>query len=151
MDLKLSREKVMQVLKALRAGSTTPAFARELSVGQTLWFQTAVEMLDEVADCEHFEVRFLRARYGGGKTHFLRRLQLEAKARNWATAYVLLKHGKVELDRFNTIVAEIADKLELPDGGRGLPSLLRRALSALAKRNGYDRSGPLSSKKRERA
>ena len=56
------------------------------------------------------------ARYGGGKTHFLRCLQSEAKARGWATAYVLLKHGEVELDRFNTIVAEIADKLELPEG-----------------------------------
>lgn len=151
MNPTITREKAVQVLKALRTGSTPAAFARELAVGQTNWFQAAVDLLDEVADCEHFDVRFLRARYGGGKTHFLRCLQSEAKARNWATAYVLLKHGEVELDRFNTIVAEIADKLELPDGKRGLTALLQQALIGLAKRNGYDRAGTVSFRTRERA
>jgi P-loop Domain of unknown function (DUF2791) len=147
----LPRPKAVQVLKALRSGSTPAAFALELAVGQTPWFQTAIQLLDELADCEHFDVRFVRARYGGGKTHFLRCLQSEAKARGWATAYVLLKHGEVELDRFNTIVAEIADKLELPDGKRGLPLLLKQALIGIAKRNGYDPAGPMSFKTRERA
>lgn len=151
MNTALPRPKAVQVLKALRSGSTPAAFALELSVGQTPWFQMAVMLLDELADCEHFDVRFVRARYGGGKTHFLRCLQAEAKARGWATAYVLLKHGEVELDRFNTIVAEIADKLELPDGKRGLPSLLKQALIGIAKRNGYDPAGPMSFKTRERA
>lgn len=151
MDTTLPRPKAVQVLKALRSGSTPAGFARELAVGQTPWFQTALKLLDELADCEHFDVRFVRARYGGGKTHFLRCLQSEAKARNWATAYVLLKHKEVELDRFNTIVAEIADKLELPDDTRGLPSLLRKALLGIAKRNGYDPTGPMSFRTRERA
>lgn len=151
MNTALPRAKAVQVLKALRSGSTPAGFALELSVGQTPWFQTAVMLLDELADCEHFDVRFVRARYGGGKTHFLRCLQAEAKARGWATAYVLLKHGEIELDRFNTIVAEIADKLELPDGKRGLPSLLKQALIGIAKRNGYDPAGPMSFKTRERA
>jgi len=151
MNTVLPRPKAVQVIKALRSGSTPAAFALELSVGQTPWFQTALTLLDELADCEHFDVRFVRARYGGGKTHFLRCLQAEAKARGWATAYVLLKHGEVELDRFNSIVAEIADKLELPDGKRGLPSLLKQALIGIAKRNGYDPAGPMSFKTRERA
>src|SRR5206468_12855753 len=105
MNAAIPRPKAVQVLKALRSGSTPAAFALELSVGQTPWFQAAVQLLDELADCEYFDVRFVRARYGGGKTHFLRCLQAEAKTRGWATAYVLLKHGEVELDRFNTIVA----------------------------------------------
>jgi hypothetical protein len=151
MNPTITREKAVQVLKALRSGSTPAAFARELAVGQTHWLQAAVDLLDEVADCEHFDVRFLRARYGGGKTHFLRCLQSEAKTRNWATAYVLLKHGEVDLDRFNTIVAEIANKLELPDGNRGLPALLQQALIGLAKRNGYDPAGAVTFKARERA
>jgi hypothetical protein len=147
----LTRPKAVQVLKALRSGSTPSAFALELTVGQIPWFQTAIHLLDELADCEHFDVRFVRARYGGGKTHFLRCLQSEAKARGWATAYVLLKHGEVELDHFNTIVAEIADKLELPEGSRGLPALLKQSLIGIAKRNGYDPTGPMSFKTRERA
>jgi len=147
----LTRPKAVQVLKALRSGSTPAAFALELAVGQTPWFQTAINLLDELSDCEHFDVRFVRARYGGGKTHFLRCLQSEAKARRWVTAYVLLKHGEVELDRFNSIVAEIAEKLELPDGSRGLPSLLKQALIGIAKRNGYDPTGTMSFKTRERA
>lgn len=151
MNQTITREKAVQVLKALRSGSTPTLFARELAVGQTSWFQAALDLLDEVADCEHFDVRFLRAKYGGGKTHFLRCLQSDAKARNWATAYVLLKHGEVELDRFNTIVAEIAKKLELPDGKRGMPALLEQALMGLANRNGYDPTGAVSFKTRERA
>jgi hypothetical protein len=151
MNTPLPRPKAVQVLKALRSGSTPAAFALELAVGQTPWFQKAIELLDEIADCEHFEVRFVRARYGGGKTHFLRCLQAEAKGRGWVTAYVLLKHGSVELDRFNTIVAEIADKLELPDEKRGLAALLKQALIGIAKRNGYDPAGTISAKARERA
>lgn len=151
MNQALTRVKAVQVLKALRSGSTPGAFALELAVGQTPWFQAALQLLDEVGDCEHFDVRFVRARYGGGKTHFLRCLQAEAKARNWATAYVLLRHGEVELDHFNTIVVEIAEKLELPDGKRGLLSLLQQALLAIGKRNGYDPTGFVSFKTRERA
>jgi hypothetical protein len=64
---------------------------------------------------------------------------------------VLLKHGEVELDRFDSIVAEVADKLELPDGNRGLPALLRKALTGIARRGGYDPSGAVSLKTRERA
>src|SRR5262249_54427685 len=129
MSTTLPRPKAVQVLKALRSGSTPSGFARELAVGQGTWLRVALELLDELSECEHFDVRFLRAKYGGGKTHFLRCLQAEAKLRKWASAYVLLKHGEVELDRFDSIVAEIADKLELPDGDRGLPALLRKALT----------------------
>lgn len=151
MTATLPRPKAIQVLTALRKGATPAAFAREMAVGQEPWFRTALELLDELADCEHFDVRFVRARYGGGKTHFVRCLQAEAKARNWATAYVLLKHGEVELDRFNSIVAEIAEKLELPDEKRGLLALVEGALVGIAKRAGYDPSGHLSFATRERA
>lgn len=147
----LARPKAVKILKALRSGATPASFARELAVGQAPWFETALQLLDDVGDCEHFEVRFVRARYGGGKTHFLRRLQAEANTRGWATAYVLLKHGEVELDKFHTIVAEIAEKLELPDGKRGLVALLRKSLEGIAKRVGYDPTGLLSFKTRERA
>ena len=151
MSAQIPRSKAVQVLKALRSGSTPAGFARELAVGQAPWLNAAVKLLDELADCEHFDVHFVRARYGGGKTHFLRCLQAEAKSRNWATAYVLLKHGEVELDRFNTIVAEIAEKLELPDDKRGLPALLEQALIGIAKRSGFDPAGHTSLKARERA
>jgi hypothetical protein len=97
--------------------------------------------MNEVAECESFDVRFVRARYGGGKTHFLRSLAADARRSNWVTAYVLLKHGEVELDKFHTIVAEIADKLEFPDGERGVRQLLTRALDGLARRGGNVRGG----------
>jgi hypothetical protein len=151
MTATLPRSKAVLVLKALRTGATPGAFARELAVGQEPWFKTALHLLDELADCEHFDVRFVRARYGGGKTHFLRCLQTEAKIRNWATAYVLLKHREVELDRFNSIVAEIADKLELPGDKRGLLALVRGALVAIAKRIGYNPAGLLSDATRGKA
>ena len=125
-------------------GSAPASDAFELLVGQEAWFSTARELMDEIAECEHFSVRFVRARYGGGKTHFLRSLIADARKDNWATAYVLLKHGEVELDRFQTLAADIADKLELPQGERGVLRLLRRALEEISSRVGNVTSGQRS-------
>src|SRR5688572_32435857 len=78
------------ILRPLRKGSAPAEHARDLFVGQTPWFKTAVQMMRHTAEDAAFEVRFVRAAYGGGKTLFLRCLEQEAQAAGWVTAFVIL-------------------------------------------------------------
>jgi hypothetical protein len=149
----LSESDARRVIRALRKGATPDEYAPDLFVGQTPWFRTAIEMMDHTAIDEDFEVRFVRAPYGGGKTLFLRCLEAHAKKEGWVTAYILLQHEKVELDKPHTVVSEIAQKLELPDGNdqRGLPALLERALQNIAAKCGYLEGRAISFATKEQA
>lgn len=127
------------ILRPLRKGSAPAEHARDLFVGQMPWFNTAVQMMRHTADDAAFEVRFVRAAYGGGKTLFLRCLEQEAQRDGWVTAFVILKHGHVELDRLETLAAELCVQVQLPGGNRGMAALLRAALEAVATGAGYRR------------
>ena len=110
-----------KILKALGTGSAPAEHARFLLVGQKRWIDTAVQMIAENGEDRDFEVRFVRARYGGGKTHFLFCMEQEATERNWVTTFVLLKRDLVELDRFSSFVQEVARGISLlPDKCRKL-------------------------------
>src|ERR1700741_3562749 len=60
-----------KIVRALRKGATPTEYADKLFVGYGDWFKTAVQMMRHTAEDNDFEVRFLRAAYGGGKTMFL--------------------------------------------------------------------------------
>ncbi|MFY9645150.1 MAG: hypothetical protein WAK29_08220, partial [Terriglobales bacterium] len=64
----------------------------------------------------------VRARYGGGKTHFLFSLEESARGNGWATSFVLLKRDLVELDHFSSFCHEVARRVALPDGSIGIHS-----------------------------
>ena len=127
------------ILRPLRKGSAPAEHARDMFVGQIPWFKTAVQMMRHTAEDAAFEVRFVRAAYGGGKTLFLRCLEQEAQHDGWVTAFVILKHGHVELDRLETLAAELCVQVELPGGNRGMAALLRAALEAVATGAGFRR------------
>ncbi len=147
----IARPDALMALSSLRKGSAPAALARELFVGQQAWFDTALDQVREVAECRYFDVRFIRARYGGGKTHFLRCLETDAAASNFVTAYALLKHKEVELDRFNSVISEICKQMSLPDGSRGFSSLLRQFLDNVARKAGFAPDRALSLATREKA
>jgi len=142
--MQMNRLEAIPIIRDLSNGKAPKLYAHELFVGQTAWFDAAIKGIEETAECKSFEVRFIRARYGGGKTHFLRYLETEAKRRNWVTAHVELKHEVVEMDKFHTVVKATAYNLELPDGQVGLYSLLRNALLNIAARYGYDPYGTMT-------
>lgn len=126
------RSVARQIIKALRSGATPSQFADKVFVGQELWFKYALQMMEENSEDKHFEVRFIRAAYGGGKTLFIRRLESAAREQGWATAYILLRHGKVELDKPKTLAAELGEQIDLGEQGRGIASLLRAAVARKA-------------------
>jgi hypothetical protein len=133
----LSESSARKILRPLRKGSAPAEHARDLFVGQTPWFKTAVQMMQDTAADEAFEVRFVRAAYGGGKTLFLRCLEQEVRENGWGTAFIILKHKHVELDRLESLAAELCQRVELPSRQRGMAALLRAALSTTAERAGY--------------
>ena len=132
-----------RILRALRKGATPDGFARELFVGHAQWFACAVEEMGAVAEDEDFGVRFLRARYGGGKSHFLECLEQTAQENRWVTATVVLKPDEIELDRFSTIAQAIGRHLRCPDGGVGLEALLQQSLGTVARNCGYRPGGAM--------
>jgi hypothetical protein len=136
MSNSVDRATARQIIRALRSGATPSQFAELVFVGQDAWFQMAQKMMNENAEDHQFEVRFIRAAYGGGKTLLMRRLEASARDSGWATAYILLRHGKVELDKPSTLVAELAEQLDLAADGRGMFALLRTALTRKAKECG---------------
>lgn len=149
--MNIDRIAAIPVLNDLRFGRAPKLLATELFVGHNDWFRYALNGMEETSECNSFEVRFIRARYGGGKTHFLRCLEAETKQKGWVTSHVELKHKDVEMDRLQTVVAETANNIELPSGRRGIYNLLQSALRAMALRYGYNPDGALSSQTYDRA
>src|ERR1700722_4249898 len=136
----LTIEQARRSLRALSKHTLPLESAQALFVGQTPWFTHAIQELTHVAEDEDFSVRFVRAKYGGGKSHFLRCLEMSVRAQNWVTAYVVLKHKHVELDRFASVALAVARNVELPDGSKGLPALLRSAVDRFAADAGFHRT-----------
>ncbi len=132
----LSASEARRILKSLGTGSAPAEYARLLLVGQKQWFDTAIRKMAETAEDQDFEVRFVRARYGGGKTHFLYCLEQEARERNWSTSFVLLKRDLVELDRFASFVREVSRNVMLPSGKAGLGNVMESAAASHAARFG---------------
>ncbi len=147
----LTASNARRILKALGKGATPAEFAHHLLVGQENWFAAAMRQMAETAEDHDFEVRFVRARYGGGKTHLLRCLEQAARSQGWVTAYVVLKRDQVELDQFASFVREVASNLDLPARGSGLGALIKAALQKTAVKAGYREGGSLQLVVYERA
>jgi len=143
----LSKGQARKILRSLRTGSVPSEYARDMFVGHDRWFTHAVEEMMDVAEDNHFSARFVRAKYGGGKTHFLKCLEEVARENGWVTSFVTLRPNEVELDRFSTVAVDIANKLLLPNGERGLSSLLEISLSKIAESCGYKRGSASSIRK----
>ncbi len=125
----LTSSQARRILKALGTGSAPAEYARLLLVGQKKWLDSAMTKMSETSEDQDFEVRFVRARYGGGKTHFLFCVEQEARSKKWVTSFVLLKRDLVELDRFSSFVREVSRNLLVPDGSVGLGGVLSSARS----------------------
>lgn len=142
----LDKTSASRIIRALRNGATPAEYATAFRVGQGGWYDMATSMMMDTADDEDFEVRFIRAAYGGGKTLFLRCLEQDALEKGWAAAYVMLRRDQVELDRFETVVSEISKRIQTRKDGMGFGQLLRAALLQLAASVGYapDKSNSLA-------
>jgi adenosylhomocysteinase len=109
MPSQIDQSTALRIIQALRQGNERLEYARLFSVGRTALFRAAAEQLHELEISESAVVRWLKGRYGNGKTHVLARLAEIAHERNWITSYVQISgRGEgTELHRFEEIYAAI--------------------------------------------
>lgn len=105
----INREHALRILQSLRQGSNCLEGAGFFSAGRDLLFKAAADSLEELEISGGSCVRWLKGRYGQGKTHFFARLIELAFSRNWVTSYVQISgRGEgVELHRFEQVYASI--------------------------------------------
>jgi hypothetical protein len=105
----INREHALRILQSLRQGSNCLEGAGFFSAGRDLLFRAAADNLEELEISGGSCVRWLKGRYGQGKTHFFARLIELAFSRNWVTSYVQISgRGQgVELHRFEEVYATI--------------------------------------------
>src|SRR5579863_5998315 len=109
MPIEIEREHALRILQSLRQGSNCLEGAALFSTGRDLLFKAATDNLDELEISGGACVRWLKGRYGQGKTHFFARLIEIGFARTWVTSYVQISgRGEgVELHRFEEVYAAI--------------------------------------------
>lgn len=103
------RASALRIIAALRKGSNCLEGVGAFSVGRDVLFRAAAEELEELELTKGSVVRWLKGRYGHGKTHTFARLMELGHRRNWVTSYVQITLPKdgVELSRFNEVYAAI--------------------------------------------
>ena len=105
----ITREHALRILQSLRQGSNCLQSVRQFSAGREILFKAAEETLEELELSGGSSVRWLKGRYGQGKTHVFARLIEMAFSRNWITSYVQVSgRGEgTEMHRFEEIYAAI--------------------------------------------
>lgn len=109
-DPKLARS----LIRSLTRGTGLPDGARLIHVGHEKWLAAQSELLDEIAEDEYSDTKFVRGAYGAGKSHFLSVIQEVARSKNWATSHVECRFDRVEIDRFETLYPALVKKLRIP-------------------------------------
>jgi len=104
-----NRPRALRVIQALRDGSNCLEGVEQFSAGREAVFRAAEEVIDELEITHSAVVRWLKGRYGHGKTHTFARLMAMAHRRNWVTTYVQVSGpGEgADLSRFNEIYSSI--------------------------------------------
>ena len=105
----LSRPHAIRIIAALRQGSNCLEGVGAFSVGRAILLRAAEEELEELELTNGASVRWLKGRYGHGKTHMFAKLMELAHSRNWVTSYfqIRLPGQGLELARFNEVYAAI--------------------------------------------
>lgn len=105
----ITREHALRIIQSLRQGSNCLEGVSQFSAGRDILFKAAADNLEELELSGGSCVRWLKGRYGQGKTHVFARLIEMAFDRNWITSYVQVSgRGEgTELHRFEEIYAAI--------------------------------------------
>ncbi len=108
-DIESERGRALRIIEALRKGSNCLEGTDTFTAGRAVLYRAADVLLDELGSSGGTAVRWLKGRYGQGKTHTLARLMEIAHARNWVSSYVQIsgKGQGTELHRFEEIYATI--------------------------------------------
>lgn len=103
------RARALRIISALADGRNCLEGTNLYSTGRDSLCHAADEQFEELELTKGTAVRWLKGRYGDGKTHTVARLMDLAHGRNWVTSYVQISApGKgAELSRFNDVFAAV--------------------------------------------
>ncbi|HZP62574.1 MAG TPA: BREX system ATP-binding domain-containing protein [Terriglobales bacterium] len=107
----LSPQLARALIRTLNRGTAIAAGVRFIHVGHSKWLSAQYELLTELQDDGHADTKFVRGAYGAGKSHFLSVVQDHARTLGWMTSHVECKVDGVQIDRFETLYAKVANKL----------------------------------------
>ena len=99
------------LIRSLTRGTAVPGGSRYIHVGSDRWLQAQEELLEEIAEDQHADTKFVRGAYGSGKSHFLSMVQEAARDRGWMTSHVECRVDGVQIDRFETLYPKLVGKL----------------------------------------
>lgn len=111
-----------RIIDALRIGVVPPVHLDDICVGRNQWFNSVKHDLGFVAQGAS-KVRFISAPWGGGKTHFLLMVKVDALRLNFVVSHVELNSREAPLDRFEVIFPKMIRGLVFP-GADNLESVL---------------------------
>lgn len=103
------KRRAIRIIGALRDGSNCLEGVSRFSAGRGPLFGAASEQLEELEFTAGTSVRWLKGRYGDGKTHTFARLLELGLSRNWLTSYVQISApGQgTELSKLHEVYAAI--------------------------------------------
>ena len=109
----MDRPLALRIIDSLQKGSNCLDGTRHFSAGRKILFQAAEDILEELEVSGGSSVRWIKGRYGNGKTHFFARMIEVAHERKWVTSYVQISGpGQgVELHRFEGVYSAIVNNL----------------------------------------
>lgn len=112
-----------RIIDQLKSGTTPLDAAHYLDVGREKWYQ-GMKYYFEGAEYGESKVRFIRGRYGDGKTHLMAMAQHFALERGFVVSYASAENTR--LDKLEEVYKRIVRNLQTAQIEGGIEFLLRR-------------------------
>lgn len=121
-EQQISRSVARQIIDSLKSGTTPLDTARYLDVGRERWYHGMKYYFDSASDSGASKFRFIRGRYGDGKTHLMDMAQYIALQREFVVSYASAEDTR--LDKLEEVYQRIAKNLRTIDSKGGIYFLL---------------------------
>jgi len=121
-DQQIDRSVARQIIDNIKSGTTPLDTARYLDVGRERWYRGMKYYFDGASDSGASKVRFIRGRYGDGKTHLMDMAQYFALQRGFVVSYASAEDTR--LDKIEEVYQRIVKNLRTADSRGGIYYLL---------------------------
>jgi len=118
----LDRFKAQQIINQLKSGTTPLDAAHYIDVGRERWYKGMNYFLEAAAEGGSSQVRFIRGRYGDGKTHLTSMAMYYALKQSFVVSYASAE--STPLNRFEELYKALAKSLQSERLCGGLEHLL---------------------------
>ncbi len=118
----INRSIARQIIDNIKSGTTPLDTARYIDVGRERWYRGMKYYFDGAADSSASKVRFIRGRYGDGKTHLMDMAQYLALQRGFVVSYASAEDTR--LDKIEEVYQRIVKNLRTANSRGGINYLL---------------------------